>query len=458
METLINQLWTMLQEQLANNQFLSGGAVLMVLGATAALCRDIPRRCWDWIVQRAFMEFEIPMRDDAFLWFSDWLAEQPYSKNRARWLSVRTARKRKDGPSSQDDETKPTIILSPAPGSHWLWWKGYFMVVTRERKEPEAGGGGLGGGQKSMVEREVYNVSVLTWRRDLIVQLLEEARKVSEPPNDERVKVYVPHYGDWDNVMKKNPRPMGSVILPEGVLEGLLGDMQTFLGREKWYSERGIPYRRGYKFEGPPGNGKSSLVLALASSLKLDVCILNLNSAGTGDDELRRLFADVPDKAIVLIEDVDCAYNEREATDDKDSKITFSGLLNAIDGVVAAEGRILIMTTNHPEKLDAALTRPGRCDVTLKIDNADLDQACRLFLRFFPGNDKQATQFGAAVGDGRYSMASLQGHLLKYATNSDEAITTIAELLNEPKAADEGSDRTTGQHGVQASECVGTDA
>jgi len=438
MEALLDQVWTALKQQLENNQFLSGGAVLMVIGAVAAICRNLPGQLWNWLTQRMFMEFEISMKDDAFYWFNDWLAEQPYSKNWARWLSVRTVRKgRRDHPSFVGDCDKPTIILSPAPGTHWLWWKGYFLIVKRDRKEPQSGGGvgGGGSGLSAIVEREVYNVSVLTWRRDIILRLMEEARDVSEPPEDNRVKIYTPHYGEWSNDIKRRPRPMESVILPEGVLEALKADMERFLGREDWYVERGIPYRRGYLLNGPPGNGKSSLLLALASSLKLDICILNLNSAGVGDDELRKMLSNVPENAVVLIEDIDCAYEQRQKdNDNKDSKITFSGLLNAIDGVVAAERRILVMTTNFPEKLDAALIRPGRCDVKLVIGNADLDQARRLFLRFYPGRDEQAVQFGQLVGDDRFSMATLQGHLLKHSDNSADALHNITEILNEPQA------------------------
>jgi len=200
--------------------------------------------------------------------------------------------------------------------------------------------------------------------------------------------------------------------------------------------------------------------MALASKLKLDICVLSLSGGGMGDDELRRLLSDLPsDSAIVLIEDVDCVFEHREAGQDKDSKITFSGLLNAIDGVVAAEGRILVMTTNFPDKLDAALIRPGRCDVQVLVKNADEDQARRLFLRFYEGQAKLAEEFGVLAGTGNMSMAKLQGHLLKYAeAQPQDAITNFTELLNESQTADQGAERTTGELGVQANEAGGQDA
>lgn len=64
--------------------------------------------------------------------------------------------------------------------------------------------------------------------------------------------------------------------------------------------------------------------------------------------------------------------------------VTFSGLLNALDGVRSQEGRILMMTTNHREKLDPALLRPGRADVHVELNNASEKQMKGLFRKFFP--------------------------------------------------------------------------
>lgn len=85
------------------------------------------------------------------------------------------------------------------------------------------------------------------------------------------------------------------------------------------------------------------------------------------------------------------------------------------------------MTTNHPEKLDHALTRKGRVDHRIEFGNATADMAKRLFLRFFPDEDKLAWQFGENVGKlPRYSMAELQGHLMDHRDNAGEAARLLA--------------------------------
>ena len=67
-----------------------------------------------------------------------------------------------------------------------------------------------------------------------------------------------------------------------------------------------------------------------------------------------------------------------------------AGLLNAIDGVAAQEGRMLFMTTNHIERLSAALIRPGRVDVRLEFTHATEEQITEFFVRFYQVGNQQA--------------------------------------------------------------------
>ena len=124
----------------------------------------------------------------------------------------------------------------------------------------------------------------------------------------------------------------------------------------------------------------------------MDICMLTLASKDLTDDKLAAAMRDAPRRSVVMLEDVDAIFVERKAQTEKGG-VTFSGLLNAIDGVASQEGRIFIMTTNHIEKLDPALIRPGRCDVQVKLNNASKKQMYELFLRFFPGQDRLAEKF-----------------------------------------------------------------
>ena len=218
----------------------------------------------------------------------------------------------------------------------------------------------------------------------------------------------------------------------------MLGDARAFLSRRDWYVDRGIPYRRGYLLHGPPGTGKSSAVVAIASALQMDIAILSLGDSSLDDNGLAELFSSIPVNSLVLIEDIDCAFLERKEGDDKRSKVTFSGLLNAIDGVAAGEGRLLFATTNHIQRLDPALIRPGRIDRKIYIGFATSEQAEKLYVRFFPNAEVGwAKEFASAIPSGKMTMCMLQTHLLLYADDPRGAIDQLDDLLESCLHGDE---------------------
>lgn len=96
--------------------------------------------------------------------------------------------------------------------------------------------------------------------------------------------------------------------------------------------------------------------------------------------------------------------------------------MNALDGVRSQEGRIIFMTTNHKEKLDPALLRPGRCDIHLELCNATFPMIKGLFLKFFPGQEEKADEMAKLLPEKKISMAKLQGHFLKNRLDASGAI------------------------------------
>jgi len=235
-------------------------------------------------------------------------------------------------------------------------------------------------------------------------------------------------------------------------MQVILSDVETFLSPKtiQFYVSNGIPYRRGYLLYGPPGCGKSSFAQVVASHFDLDICCLNLASGGMNDDSIAEALRAAPTRSIILLEDVDAIFVQREAGNDgtfrRQSSLSFSGLLNAIDGVVAQEGRILIMTTNHIERLDPALIRPGRCDRRLEVKKASKSQLKLMYTRFFSGYvgqdkeefteetlDKLSDLFAAKVPEFEVSMAALQNFFLQYRSLPPyQVIENIDKLYNNP--------------------------
>lgn len=138
-------------------------------------------------------------------------------------------------------------------------------------------------------------------------------------------------------------------------------DLDSFLNNKAFYKRVGFPYKRGIALFGPPGTGKTSLVFAVASQLKRDLYFINLAYLDS-DAELFQAFSNVPAHAIVVFEDIDTMSNAllKRQQEQEEAKFNLGTFLSVLDGHTLEDGIIFIMTTNHPERLDPAIIRPGK--------------------------------------------------------------------------------------------------
>ncbi|GAB7330652.1 hypothetical protein MBLNU13_g02220t1 [Cladosporium sp. NU13] len=391
--------------------------------------------------------------------------------------------------------------------------------------------------------------------------------------------------GAWSKTASRPSRPMSTVILAADQKAAIIADVNEFLHPSSvdWYARRGIPYRRGYLFHGPPGTGKTSLSFALAGLFGLDVYAVSLQEPALTEGDLMLLFNGLPRRCVVLLEDVDAAglvvregeggsggsgkkdrkgkgegeqggkkkmegeegkKEEKKEDEAKEKKkettaaesytladlakelkslsappattsapqrggnrnsgpgsrggppgghpnkepgagISLSGLLNAIDGVASHEGRVLIMTTNHPEKLDAALVRPGRVDRKIGFTLAMTDEVQELFVRMYRVSDQDsedelstsnnktstmgngpasrrngdikymakdtevegledlAKEFAALIPDDTFTPAEIQNHLMRYKNEPREAVRTAEEWMKNALAEKEKQQKHT---------------
>jgi chaperone BCS1 len=223
------------------------------------------------------------------------------------------------------------------------------------------------------------------------------------------------------------PRPLSSVKYGSGVEQEILRDARRFLDSEPEYVRLGRPYKRVYCLHGPPGTGKTSLVTAIASELNRPLGIFNTDSLR--DDTFINLLADRPPGCVLLFEDVDALFKDRDAN--SGGGMTFSTLLNALDGVLHPRGALIFLTTNHLDRLDAALQRPGRVDRLILVPSLSVDQATMLFGIYFPGSrDKPPAELLDKMVAKGISPAAFSQELFAYReAGPRQAIEALRKIL-----------------------------
>ena len=258
--------------------------------------------------------------------------------------------------------------------------------------------------------------------------------------------------------------------------EHLISKIDYFLNNRDWYYEKGIPYSLGIGLHGPPGTGKTSFIKALANYTNRHVIVLSLKLIKT-KQQLEKFFFENTyndnnescsiswDKKILVFEDIDCIGDiildrkEREkkeqekknknnkiddkelSSDDdtvkvgdiiqticemnysskgsttKEQPITLDDILNLWDGIRETPGRILIISSNHYDKLDPALVRPGRIDITHELSNASHKTISEMYKHLFNKDiDKTSLE---NVNEYFYSPAEIINIYVSYKNETD---------------------------------------
>ncbi|THF98282.1 hypothetical protein TEA_022400 [Camellia sinensis var. sinensis] len=231
-----------------------------------------------------------------------------------------------------------------------------------------------GGFETEIVARRSIELSFHKKYREMVLSsylpyVLERSKAIKEENKVVKLNSY---YGAWSSINLNHPSTFDTLAMDLTLKKEVIDDLDRFVKRRHFYRRVGKAWKRGYLLYGPPGTGKSSLIAAMANYLKFHIYDLELTSLRS-DAELRRHLISTANQSILVIEDIDCSSNfqNRQAGgyNNGDSQVTLSGLLNFIDGLWSSCGdeKIIIFTTNHKDRLDPALLRPGRMDMHIHM-------------------------------------------------------------------------------------------
>lgn len=216
-----------------------------------------------------------------------------------------------------------------------------------------------------------------------------------------------------------------------------------FVNNKNWYDEKGIPYTLGLLLSGNPGTGKTSTIKCLANETNRHIFNINFNNDIT-KTQLENLFFNeqivieggmeavcIPlDQRIYVFEDIDCQNSaeciSRNGGNNSQHQLDLSFLLNLLDGVLEMPGRIIIMTSNNPERLDHALVRPGRIDIVAKYSNCT-NETIQKMIEFFYNCTLTQDEINAIneLTSEMFTPAEVGKMLFENFGNKEQAIYTI---------------------------------
>lgn len=285
-------------------------------------------------------------------------------------------------------------------------------------------------------------------RKDILIQFMDDARQhvkdvmLGNRKSAKKIACYV-FDKMWLLMNRRVKRPIDTVYLKKNMLKEILTDVEKFLDPKTGalYHSLGRPYKRNYMLEGLAGTGKTTLIYAIASTLDMSVAILNFNTQ-VDDNVFIKAMQRLPDNSILVLEDVDCLFEERKKNEDHRSMITFSGLLNILDGLMHKDGLLTFMTTNYKNKLDGALIRPGRVDRVYHFDFMSKEQIKKMCEKYMitilidqeeEKQSEQIKQFISKIGESSLKLtpAILQEYLFTTLMTPDKTIVTNFPFLRQ---------------------------
>jgi SpoVK/Ycf46/Vps4 family AAA+-type ATPase len=362
------------------NAILNAGIILSLLTYIGYQLKSIPEFILNWIKRKITFSVTIDEGDELYIYIERWLRDCHQKNYRNIEASLNPS---KLGDLTNIDE-RNAYYQSPEADKLYIWQYddefiishgGKRILLSKGREKLE--------GAKDLKNAFLNRYTLRGfWAKHQILDLLQTIIDYNQKFKSIKVPTIWTNaeWNDWQHSGKVTTKDFSNIFF-DGK-EELIDDLNLFKDNAEWYKKRGITYKRGYLLWGKPGNGKTATIQAIAKHLGRDIYYLSLKDLEK-DSQLTRLFSGLGDNSILVIEDIDAQISGRNV----DSPLSFSIILNCLDGLLSHWGLITIMTTNHPEQLDPALIRRGRIDKSVKISNPSRIEVENYLKNFYECDD-----------------------------------------------------------------------
>lgn len=341
--------------QFRDNQFFTAA----VLAAPAAMLtysmRAAPVALWRGFKRAVSVELRFNSDMDEYWRVQEYVMQRLVYSPLSRNFGYRYEHRHYPGSDAPDNQS----YVSVGYGNHVGRWRGRPVWIRRTMLE------------SGMTDRFKESLEIIILGRGVraVQQFLGEVDQyIKAHTRGDKVYLYINNYESWNRVSHLQARPLATVITEGGQAQAALQHIRQFESDKARYIARGLPYHTGILLVGPPGNGKSSLIQALATETGRNLFYLNLASIQE-ESQIPALmsYSGGWENSILVVEDIDVsgASVDRE----NEGGITLSTLLNVLDGLLSPMGMVTVATTNAVERLDPALTRPGRFDLVLQLED-----------------------------------------------------------------------------------------